>query len=1536
METELFIVCALPYSARPDSGYNVSLFVAPKLTPSQPGEKLNRFRVFSDWGRLAHKRLQIELFDQSGLIECEPLLDAIEPGLWKKLFGPQTPVVGSAVPQWQDRHWRTFDTRNVQLLAKLLHLATIYTNPTSPPVPHTHPLAQPLERILAAAEWTLSGTRLRGVYDESVMTAALDELVEKTPLERWVGLTASFLDTGADPLTSFIGQMAVELHRARRFYERPESQGKYRDRPDPDAKADPLPAHEPEFHERCAMAGDHPALLRKLGLVIDLRADVVRLLKSQWLTARIAVSGDASLCRTTRVRCQSATDGSLVTVPEADDWYQGALRLGEEDRFVVLDVDADGSAIKAERFLWTLPRLLKIERNGDPVNAATPAMRATGFTVARTGQALESKQRLSRQTALEANLQTGAESTLHAEDVTRGMRIEVWDDIARRWASLHSRQTDIAVTGHGVVLEDLAEEGFIQGAAAHETPGVANSPIHLHEAMFGWEGWSLSAPRPGKRIRHKDGKEVVEETPTAALSSEKPPHPIQITNRARPGSLPRLRFGRSYAFRAWAVDLAGNSRPHALNPATLSPGGELASAASMLAETPVSRAEKGAAAMWAHAFRKATHEAIEARRLELPVQRAAEELPGGLASLVAPRLRERRGADLPQVTRLEEQVHRRALVNEAAAAAVRNVSKPFLTDIAVRSPSLLASHLSTELAGAASFGASPAELAAAAAATVTKLYPFLRWDPVQPPAVVPRRRYTEGESLRVLVVRSGVTQDPATLDITITDPETYADAVESAHPTLDLGYFGESSRHLAPPKTSQIQAELHGMFDAGIGSVTVADHQKMLGWALREDGSFHDLDRADTDDPPGRLPQPGVRLEHQSATPQVNLKTLPLDVGEPPAPGQYVVHDVDDLALPYLPDPMARGIALVFPEAGQGRSIPLPFGGEGFTAAYEGTWPEIEPFRLVLDGASALGGNVSGRVLTLHLPPGDRQIFRLSSSLDKSTLELFGVWRSLTPDVQGNADVAEAAADGWVWGLTPSEDVQLVHAVPRPLEAPRPTMIIPDRNRDETAVALAGAVDVHGPSTDSLIAQASWSERVDDLTLDVWQERTSDGIAFQTTVLAEEDLAILGRADQTVNLPGFGSLQVHAALHLFGDTRHRMVSYTFRATTRFREYFHPELLKPAFPTDDGGSVVGPETVVDVPSSAPPAPPVVHSVIPLFRWDFGTEAEQPMARRHTRRAGVRIYLERPWYSSGDGELLGVLLAPAGNDDFEPRPKDESGYPFVSKVGADPIWKSTPVEHRALQFLALDNLLHAFGADNRKQPGRPAATPVFLPLESAPGKPTVLVVGYEPQFNATRGLWYVDVAIDPGKTFWPFVRLAVCRYQPSSVAGCHLSAPVRCDFVQLPPERTTSVNRTDDRHVRVVVSGTVGVRGALQATGAGQSVLDQIGINRTVVARLQKRDPLIDTDLGWQTVATKELIIRGMGANESEVAWVGELDAGQVVPLRRPATASESGWRVTVEEWEQLPGDPPAPYEIGPVIAVFPRWEQRLVYADEVLL
>ncbi len=1560
METESFIVLALPHSTRPDD-VHVSLFVAPRLTTDDPGATLRGFSVFPDWER-ALADASIVLRDQDGELACSLADDgAVQEGLWRRMFPPSTPVGNQQLPDWSSRRVHSFDVANVTTLAKAMQVGAVLASPTTPPAVSEHPFtplmlrfAEQFQRPDERYPEARHRPKPRMTYDESLATELLDEWMLGRTLPSVGGRTVEVTSASASA-EQLVMRAAYELHLARRFYERPESAMEHRDRPDPRARTSVLPARRGEFHERLTVLGDHPAVLRKLGLVIDLTVDdLARLGRARWLQAEITVPGAA--CKRTRVRCRRTEDGALVTVASGKDWADGALALGETDQFTVVDVDADGSALKSERFLWSIPRLAKIEENGDDIDAAHPALRSPGFTLARRGQGRVSESRMQTQHEYDAAFAMADELTeeLGAEDVTRGLRIEVWDDHTELWHSLHQRTSTVSVRGiEDPVLDDLDNPGFIQRAAASTTPGAPETaPVYVHEALFGWEGWSLSAPRPGKRIRKATAKEmaampaddqrseIVEDADsTTDGTGRKSPHPFTFEHLVVPGSLPRLRFGRSYSFRAWQVDLAGNARPAPGPAAPVAPTALGASLEQLLPDATVD-----AAPLWSAALREVTASTVVAKQLRTAPEPEVDER---LHAHVAPRF-----ADLSRLRAAAPgdalAVSRRSRISELAAHAATNVDEPLVAGTAVRDIAATSAMLAAHLVDLGLTG-NLSEQAVAALRTVTLPVPFLRWDPVQPPATVARRTFTEGESLRVLVVRSGVTQD-ASGAITVTDPATYAAAHPQYHPT--------SERHLAPPKTTQMTAELHGKFDAGIGdgASEQARAQEMLAIALTEDGTLLDPTRVDLDDPPTRVAQPGISLECSAPVSQTELKKLPLGVGEAPAPGQYVVHDTDDLTLPYLADPLAQGVSFVFPEAGRDRALPMPFGGEGFTTPYAGTWPRVAPYRLVLGGADSLSGRVDGRVVHFDLPPGDLQRVAVSSSLPPEGPDLLGPWRTVSNLFTNEPEVREAAVDGWLWSLTPQEGYQLVHAVPRPLEAPRPVRVVPHRLQGQTTCTLIGSLDLHGPSTDSVSGEAAWDEVVDDLTQEHWTSSPMAETAFSTMIRPAEDIALLAGYEGVFPYPGLGEVGLHDLTHHFADTRYRRVTYRLRASTRFREYFDPALLAPdpTVPLDDGRSVLSEPLVLDIPSSARPAPPVVHSVVPLFRWDKGDEPEQPMGRRHVRRAGVRIYLERPWFSSGDGELLAVLLAPAdgrraenplglllpGNDSFGPEQEDQSGFPFVSKVGGDPVWFAAEVKNRALQPLQLDDMMDLVGWDDRDEPGRPVATPAeLLSLPAFGTTYGVHALGYRPQYNEERKLWYVDVALDPGQTLWSFVRLAVARYQPHSVDGCHLSAPVRCNFVQLPPERTTSVSRTDGSHVRVVVSGPVGTRAPWYSDPKrGKGFSAAVGDHRFVVARLQKKDPSIPTDLGWKTVATQELTIRSADPGTHQVAWVGELDAGQQVSLRQPADGtSSSSWRVTVEEWERFPGDPPPPGDgVFKLATLAPIWEQRLVHADEVPL
>jgi hypothetical protein len=798
---------------------------------------------------------------------------------------------------------------------------------------------------------------------------------------------------------------------------------------------------------------------------------------------------------------------------------------------------------------------------------------------------------------------------------------------------------------------------------------------------------------------------------------------------------------------------------------------------------------------------------------------------------------------------------------------------------------------------------------------ITTTRPFLRWDALIEPALVPRFAYTEGESLLRLVIRSGVTQAaPGDLALAITAPAAYAAATIAAHPELNLEWRADSQRHVAPPKCSQFDAELHGAFEAAMGTgASGSAVATALGIALREAGSFMDTTIADIANPGGRLPQAGVTF-HSMPNAETPAVTDPgsLPDGAPLTPGQYVAHDVDQVALPYLPDPITRGISLMFPDAGKDHRLAGLFALEGTTLEYLGTWPDLVPFRLVLESGPALGAVVEDHVVRITLPPGEQLRMRLASSIRRESLDLLGLWSSLPAVIRDNPFLREVAADGWFWWLTPSTQLRLVHAVPRPVETPRPTILVPVRSQGDTAVTLVGAVDLHGPSTDRIDLEAAWSQWVDDVTKPAPERVSGTALACGTSVDDHEDLVVLGAADTTVPLPDGSSLRIHAAIHQTGDTLHRLIDYRVRATTRYREYFH-QLLAPGI---DDLSVVGPTRTLSVPSSARPPKAMVRDVLPLFRWHEQTEPADPFGLQRTRRSGLRLYLDRPWYATGDGELLGVILAAGPDADLTD---------VVSQWGADPVFRQQGPATRGA--LALSDVLHLTGLDDRQEPGRPVAPPVLRPLTDRGGQPNVWVLGYQPEFSAERGLWFVDVAFDPGTAFWPFVRLVVARYQPDSLPGLQLGPVTPCDFAQLAPERTATLSRTDETHVRIAVTGAVGYpRDPLTFNVAPppSDFLNHVARSRRMRARLERFDAAVGTDLGWVAVGQWDLPILGVAG--TVLSWAGELPLPAAMAPRTPGTSAE--WRVTVEEWELLPAD----FEAGGTGG----WQPRIVYADHLPL
>lgn len=1498
MNREQIVLTALPFSAAADAPFHLSVHVAPRLTPDAPEAMLQEFATFAKWGTVIAGATLV-LRDQTGAPLAATIVSQVEPDLWPRIFPPATTPVRR--PEYGDlhtRHWRSFPVKTVHDLAALTAVGAALWFPLDPPRLDGLDRENPVRRLIE----DLNGRQ----HDD-----------DKQPKRFRDDLVTQVLDRGVTAIRAGGLLAALEpLHQARRFYE-PESGNQRKDMPVP-----PLVPPRPDFHERVAHLSDQPELLRRLGLVIDLEvADLARLRAATSLSIGLQIGGVEVVSAITDVERRG---DRLLTRPRTKDWTNGRLRLGEESMFAALAMDSDGAAMKLGNFLRALPRMLWMADNGDGGHAAPPALRSEGFTIVRTGRAEMVKDQVTRAANMEGQLAAGITPRVATEDVTQGFRVEVWDDHEKKWFSLHRRLATATLADGHVEYENLAEAGWVGSAAVRSADGEGTGDAYLHEALFGWSGWSLSAPRPGPRAEPGKGADGNQTEDVRPVDGPTGITPVTVETRVQPGTLPRLRYGRSYAFRAWGVDLAGNSHGGAGAPTRGRPNGIGATPAAP--DTPL-RARPAVAL--AQQVGPATDLVQQlGRTARPPVAAPAEQL----RSLRGPT------ADL-----------RLSIVGEpaidgllASRLATRAASQTAATRASVApGTTLLADTLRGGFADVTLDLARPSlaeqlhpdDIVLApleAADTVTAKLPFLRWDPVPPPVVVPRHRFSPAESVHHLVIRSGVEADGTT-----STPAAYIAALSAEAATADAAadWHATSERHIAAPKGSQHLNELHGRFDPGIDDP--AQRPRLLAAALRDDGLLYDAKIVSPDDPAVLLHQPGISLEAgpEVENPVSDLKLfLDANRGTPIPAGHYVVHNTDRLQLPWLPDPLATGWALGMSGANAGSPLVGLFRTESTTGRYSGAWPAPDPVRLVLASAAEAGTGLADGVLTIALPPGTKIDLRLSSSLRREDLKLLALWNLFPAQLRAMDLVERPAADGQLWALTPYEPITLVHAVPRPVLAPFIAALVPVRSVEATHADLFGVVDIHAPSTDRIEAEARWTEQIDDLAADgpVTEDKHAIGFTIQTD--PDEDMVLLGQVtdpDGEVQpfgpVPGIGLLRVHRGRHQFGDTRHRRIRYAFRATTRFREYFPPQLMASV----DSRSRLGTETELVIPSSAEPPVPEVDSVIPLMRWDEEGAPGQPFGLRRRRRSGLRIYLKRPWYRTGADEQLAVILASTGQ-------AISGAQADMSLWGADPAWLNAGPETPYVA-LSLEDLYAGTNQLDDRYGSDPRISAMALQLRLPGGRTgrQASVVGYRPQYNAARGLWYVDVAIEPGAAVWPFVRLVVARYQPHSLPGLELSKPVACDFTQLLPERTCTVSRPDEDHVRVTVTGPIGLRqtavGNISGAPAGASpyplgeadVTNTIAPSRRMFAAVEQRPAGSTSDLDWQVVEERELSIGGLGAS-GDWAWTGIVPTGQPVALRTPKDGGTE-WRVAVREVEYVEGDP---------VNGATSYQERTPYLDQI--
>ncbi len=538
-----------------------------------------------------------------------------------------------------------------------------------------------------------------------------------------------------------------------------------------------------------------------------------------------------------------------------------------------------------------------------------------------------------------------------------------------------------------------------------------------------------------------------------------------------------------------------------------------------------------------------------------------------------------------------------------------------------------------------------------------------------------------------------------------------------------------SERHIAPPKTSETMAETHGMLDTAAGT----PDKTLYTMLVNHDGSFA-VDSAHPDQP---MPFPGPQL-----------------------------------TIPYLPDPYAPGAAFATLPGAPADSV--------FQVPFSGDWPDTTPFRLVLDegsGAPEFIDNPSERVLRVQLPKANQVIVAMSCFLTDdpttappsmlSTMQIWSLIEAANPAQL--ADLRTLALAGGHWMLTPPRQLTLVHAVQQPLIEPQFQHLEATKAPGQTFAVLTDEFPIDGNSTIKVDIQATWQDPVDDLSTNPQPVILNGAVrAFEVPVEASDTVCVIDDQQQTT--------RHFSSEHQFHDTKHRNVTYTAVATTRFKEYF-PDTLTA---NPDNITRTSQPVTVSVLNSARPAAPAPLYVIPAFGWETDTEGAWQVSKR--RGGALRVYLDRPWFSSGEGELLAaVLLGGAPAPGTVPGYQIDSLKGYVTQWGQDPIWTAAPAPTQAMPLP--QHFLNAVAI----------GTELTLDELSNDQSQPFTAVGHQVSYDDAHGrrLWYCDIEMDMGEAYFPFVRLALARYQPQSLPNAHLSRVVLADFIQLAPDRAASI-------------------------------------------------------------------------------------------------------------------------------------------------
>lgn len=600
-----------------------------------------------------------------------------------------------------------------------------------------------------------------------------------------------------------------------------------------------------------------------------------------------------------------------------------------------------------------------------------------------------------------------------------------------------------------------------------------------------------------------------------------------------------------------------------------------------------------------------------------------------------------------------------------------------------------------------------------------------------------------------------------------------------------------AARNVSPARVGHRFAETHGVIDDANGR----PRGDMFPLLSTRDAAYAEITvttKAWVADPPPGEPAPA-----------------PADVST-----KYSISSERD-PTPYLPDPLAAGCAIRVtgvPGIDPHEIHFISFYHDGWKPEIMPDWPNERAFAIVSHREGVFGWDADRRRFNVPLDKAERARLYISALIPDPGIDYMKMKELIIRrfGAEGWKKVEFSVKRGQHWMFTPDRMIELVHAVQRPLIVPRLMGLSADRNPGKVACTVRFRTPIHSKSTVRLDVDGEWLE-IDDVSGPDPIVRKVRAHGFDRKLFRLEAPGNVISVEET---------------HIFADTRARHVEYQGTATTRFREYMPPDI------RGDAEQMIV-RSQVDplwIPSSTRPPAPGVRYIIPTFGWSR-TGAGTPNQRSWRRGGGIRVYLDRPWFTTGTNEMLAVCL-PRGSED----PQVSASKNYVTQWGTDPSWLSHDIDSVAprprdfTQRVAAGPIPYFIPPSGTPDPLDADPSPDGAAINSintgpyvpagAPLGVEVDIVPHAVGYDRERKLWYCDIVVQPGDAYFPFIRLALARFQPSSIQNHHLSSVVLADFAQLTADRLAIVAPgSDQRSRKVSVYGIVPDHGARMLPRAG---------------------------------------------------------------------------------------------------------------------